>query len=1794
MTGALVAAGPASAADLTLLATSVTDVTQNFGACGTAEPTPPSGGSLREALCYADYESSVGISVDVQLMDSATYQLTNGPLNVGTRAGDNISITTESGGNATIAGDGTHQVMTIDPNLVGGVAVHVSNLTFTGGRDNQFGGGAIIGGSGDAGTADELTIDNSTFSNNSANSTVTTTTNSPGGAIQFIGGTLAVSDSTFSNNSSNGSAGGAIAYQATGADPGGEALTIGDSTFSGNSATAIPGLLPNGGGAIVVDDVPGTTPMSITDSTFTSNAVSGSFDNDTAAALWLRGGSLSLLHSTFTGNGTGAGVAAIAVSGGALTAHYNRISGNGSGLAVLGGTADATDNWWGCNGGPGASGCGAVTPATSSVYTPYLVAHATATPSLILSPTVSSTIGVDLLTDSAGTPVSATNLTAFAGLPVSFGSPQPGGTSLSAGSVALTAGAASVQYLSGTGKGAGSVSTTFDGAQTTVQVGIAFAPTVTSAASTTFSAGVAKTFTIATTGYPASAITSTGALPAGVTLADKGNGTATLAGTAALGSGGDYPLTITATNVQGNVSQSFVLHVVQAPTATSANAATFAAGTPGSFTVQTSGFPATGTITATGALPDGVTFVDNGDGTATIAGTPAAKSGGAYPLTIAVDNGVTPNASQAFTLTVTEAASFETGSSATFAAGTAASFPVRVYRGFPAPTVAITTTSTLPTGITLVDNGDGTAAFTGTPAAGSGGVYPVTITASGVSLSQSFLLTVNAAPVIILPPDAQRVISGHPVVFNAFATGFPAPTVQWMVSTDGGLVFSDVVGADFTSLVLSPGQSQNGDIYRAVFTNSLGSVSADAKLTVGTAPTISSPAGADFLVNGTSQSFTVTTSGAPDASLAATGLPAWLTLTDNGDGTGTLSGTPPVGSGGPHSFTITAGNTFGTDASQTFVLTVEEAPTVEDTGAGAFVVGTPGTFFIVTTLGFPTATAITVTGDMPSGLFFQNFGNGAGAVQGTPAPGTGGTHTVTVTATNGSSLQGARTVVINVDEAPAFTSATDATFVAGAQTSFTVSTTGFPVAAIGQSGTLPSGLTFTDNGDGTATIAGIPAAGTAGDYPLALSATNLVTTAGQALTLHVVDAPTISSSAATTFTAGAVGSLLVTTTGHPAVTTITSTGTLPQGVTLVDHHDGTATLAGTPAAGSGGVYPLTISASNGVGAPATQSFVLTVDEAPAITSAASATFVAGTAGMFTVRTTGYPAATLGAMGGLPDGVTFVDNGDATATIAGTPAAGTGGVATLTITTSNGALPDAAQSFALTVDEAPAITVPVAHQTVTAGDPVSLTAAASGFPVPTLQWQVSTNGGSSYTDLNGETGATLDFTARQSQDGNLYRALFTSTAGSVSSEAILTVGTAPSISSAATTTFGVDGSAHSFAVTATGIPSARFTDSGGLPAWLTLTDNGDGTATLHGTPSAGDGGPYAFTILASNGFGPTAAQPFTLIVTEPVTVTSGASSTFGVGSLGTFTVTTSGGYPTASTLGLVGALPAGVTFVDNGDGTATFAGVPHSGTGGSYPLTISANNGAVSTQAFTLVVTEDASITSAAKGTITRGVASHLTITTGHAFPAAVALTEAGALPAGITFVDNGDGTATIAGTSLDPAADFPIAITASNGVGTDATQSLTLSVANAPVVPLPLLGPPVGDGPLAGAPSHATPGQSFSVTGDGFAGDATITFGIYSSPIVLGTSTANAAGQVTVTFTIPVGFSGQHSLVIAGTGANGAPRFLRSDVTVTTSPASATVAFTGPGENVSLLATLGLFVVLLGAVMLLRRRRRRI
>ncbi|WP_025158151.1 beta strand repeat-containing protein [Leifsonia aquatica] len=1093
-------AAPAQAAERTFVVASSADADVN-AACTTPSVTDPGNPvTLRAALCVA---SNLGGSTAVTVPDG-TYDLSGGALAVGTRPGTNVMISGESTDGTVLVGSGTDQVMTLDPQQVGGVAVSLDHVTIRGGVDNVYGGGAIIGGSGNAVIADSLAVTSVAFSGNRANTdAATASTANPGGAVQFIGGSLDVRSTTFDGNSSGIASGGALYYQATGATSG-EKLNIQGSTFSNNTATASGST---GGAAVAVSDPHGGASMSIASSRFTGNASTGT-GVFTGAGLWLDNGALAVTGSTFTDNRIASGTgSAIAVSGGTLTGHYNRITGNtGPAVKQLSGAVDLTRSWWGCPGGPGAAGCDTVSGTVSSA--PYLTLGVTASPAAIVPPQSTAVVTASLLSDSQGGAVAPADLGAFQDTAIGFshagtaGGISPSSTTLSGG-VAM----ATLTLLQ---PGTATASATLDGSTVSTTVARYAPPVFTTGATATGVVGASGSFTVVTTGYPVPALSLLGSLPTGVSFADNHDGTATISGSPS-GAAQDYPVTVRATNAGDTVDQALTYVLNQSSAITSPNTATFVAGTPGSFTVTTTGRPTPDPITLSGQLPSGVSFTDNHDGTATLAGTPAAKTGGVRTFSLSAGNGIGTPAVQTLTLTVDEAPILTSSAVATATVGQPFSFTVTTDRGYPVPAVSVT--GGLPAGLGFVDNGDGTGTISGTPT-GTGGVTTLGVAASnGVApaASGSLALTVREAPAVTTAPAGQKVVVGAPVVFTAAASGFPAPSAQWWVSIDGGVSWALITGATSPTYSFTAAAGDDGNRYRVTFENTAGTASADARLSVGTSPAFTSAAGTTFLLDGAEHRFPVTTSGFPGATITGSGLPGWVTLTDNGDGTGTLAGTAPVGSAGVHSFALTAANTYQPDATQTFALTVAEAPAITSAASAGFTAGAAGSFTVTTAGGYPTAVGLTANGSLPPGMSFVDAGNGTGVLSGTPRAGSGGVYTLQVAASNGVAPATNQTLEITVAEAAAFTGSATLDITRGVTVDAPIATGhAYPaVSALTLSGTLPAGLTFTAGPDGTARITG-----TTTDAAATSTVTLTAVAPGspdvtRVLTIDVADAPII-------------------------------------------------------------------------------------------------------------------------------------------------------------------------------------------------------------------------------------------------------------------------------------------------------------------------------------------------------------------------------------------------------------------------------------------------------------------------------------------------------------------------------------------------------------------------------------------------------------------------------------------------------------------------------------------------------------
>ena len=358
-----VSMSPAFAADFTV--TKIADT--NDGACN-------ADCSLREAIVAAN--ASAGAD-RVLLGSGLTYTLSIGPFDapgvLAPGSGD-LDITgalTIEGGGSTVDGAGIDRVFDIQ----GIVAVAINSLTIKGGVARGFlslGGGLNIRGA-------AVVLTNTVVTNNST--AVELGEGDAGGGIAVAGsfnaatGTATLASLTLntvmvSNNiASNG--GGILCVLCT--------LTASSTNITGNTANGA-----HGGGIQLTGN---SSTASVIGSSITLNAVpAGS------------GGGMSVP----------AGTSASTISRSRIAS--NTSPGGGSGLFSTLATIDAANNWWGCNGGPGAvtAGCAGLTNSVAGGVTPapFLVLKASASAPTVL-PGGSSTMSVDLTFNSASANTSA-------------------------------------------------------------------------------------------------------------------------------------------------------------------------------------------------------------------------------------------------------------------------------------------------------------------------------------------------------------------------------------------------------------------------------------------------------------------------------------------------------------------------------------------------------------------------------------------------------------------------------------------------------------------------------------------------------------------------------------------------------------------------------------------------------------------------------------------------------------------------------------------------------------------------------------------------------------------------------------------------------------------------------------------------------------------------------------------------------------------------------------------------------------------------------------------------------------------------------------------------------------------------------------------------------------------------------------------------------------------------------------------------------------------------------------------
>ena len=174
----------------------------------------------------------------------------------------------------------------------------------------------------------------------------------------------------------------------------------------------------------------------------------------------------------------------------------------------------------------------------------------------------------------------------------------------------------------------------------------------------------------------------------------------------------------------------------------------------------------------------------------------------------------------------------------------------------------------------------------------------------------------TAKPAITVSPNTAYVVSPATVTF-ACATDPAAQFVTLLADTGCTAKLNGNTVNSGESVALNAVGSNN--TLEVLANDSVGnSSSSNTSFVTGQAPLITSSTSATFQATG-ANSFTVTTTGFPTASISATPV-AGLTFTDNHNGTGTLSGTPS--GAGPFAIVFTAQNGVSPVATQNFTLNV--------------------------------------------------------------------------------------------------------------------------------------------------------------------------------------------------------------------------------------------------------------------------------------------------------------------------------------------------------------------------------------------------------------------------------------------------------------------------------------------------------------------------------------------------------------------------------------------------------------------------------------------------------------------------------------------------------------------------------------------------------------------------------------------------------------------------------------------------------------------------------------------------------
>ncbi len=1191
----------------------------------------------------------------------------------------------------------------------------------------------------------------------------------------------------------------------------------------------------------------------------------------------------------------------------------------------------------------------------------------------------------------------------------------------------------------------------------------------------------------------------TSTLPTGATFADNGDGTGTFDWTPDFTQAGAYDVTFYASDGLATDSELITINVLetgnQRPQFSTVDPQSTTEGILLTFLVSATDPDGTTPVITSSTLPTGAAFTTHGDGTGTFGWTPAYVQSGAYSVSFYATDGVLSDTIEV-PITVNEAGNQDPILSAIGAQSTDEnvnlSFDISAVD--PDSTIPALSAANLPTGASFADNGDGSGSFSWTPDFTQSGSYDVTFFATDDTLgtdSEIVTITVidagNQDP-ILASIGAKSTTENVSLIFDVSATDpdgtIPALTTSALPTGAAFIDNNDGTGSfswtpDFT-------QSGSYDVTFYATDDTLGADSEIVTITVidaGNQTPVLATIGSQSTTEDVNLSFGVSATD-PDGTIPAlttSTLPAGAAFIDNGDGTGSFSWTPSFDQAGIYDVTFYATDDTAAVDSEVVAITVLDAgnqsPVLAAIGAQSTTENVNLNFGVSATDPDATIPALS-TSILPTGASFTDNGDGTGTFDWTPTFTQSGTYDVTFYASDGALID-SELVTITVNEAgnqePVLASIGAQSTTENVNLNFGVSATD-PDATIPTltTSTLPTGATFTDNGDGTGTFDWTPTFTQSGSYDVTFYASDGTLIDSELVTITVIDAgnqtPVLATIGSQSTTEEINLTFGVSATDPDGTIPALTTSTLPTGATFIDNGDGTGTFSWTPTFTQAGTYDVTFYAADDTAAVDSEVVAITVldagNQSPVLAAIGAQSTTENVNLNFGVLATD-PDETIPTLttSTLPTGASFTDNGDGTGAFDWTPTFTQSGSYDVTFYASDGALIDSELVTITVIDAGNQVPVLAAIGDQSTTENINLNFGVSATDpdetIPALTTSTLPTG-AAFTD-NGDGTGTFDWTPDFTQSGSYPIEFYASDdTGAVDTELVtITVIDAgnqtpiwATIGDQSTTenvllTFGVS------AVDPDSTIPALTTST--LPTGALFTDNGDGTGSFSWTPDFTQSGSYPIEFYASDDTGAVDTELVTITVNDagnqsPVLAAIGAQSTTENVNL-TFSVSATDPDTTIPSL-TTSTLPTGASFTDNGDGTGAFDWTPTFTQSGSYDVTFYASDGALIDSELVTITVIDAGnqvpvLAAIGDQSTTENINLNFGVSATDPDETIPALTTS-TLPTGAAFTDNGDGTGTFDWTpDFTQSGSYPIEFYASDDTGAVDTELVTITVIDA-------------------------------------------------------------------------------------------------------------------------------------------------